>query len=268
MRNAGELTPWPGFARVEDISVITVDPPVRISDLDAPEAYDPQSTASQVLRLDDGPPYTSDTDTPPDMILLIRDVDLKLGSRAKKRVKGNDGNTINFVKDDYRIVLVLDGGNEYGYYSTFRDLVDSIIGEFDERLDVQRENVRPIGQRQVPAYDDDDEGERGQPGGEHADGDSEEDANAPPSGLPACWYVGMPFMVYYRPTQSLLVMISSGTGETVALNITMPITPLNLMCVTTRRFCCSSNNALTFSILAVTLAPRKGAMRICITISQ
>lgn len=145
---------------MEDIKIIRLGTPIPIVGSDDGQVYDPDATASRVLRLDDGPAYDLKSGSSPDMLLLIRDEDMKHRDQSRKRAKGNDGAAvkINYTQDDYRLVLWLGTGDK-AYYAHFRDFIDVQISDFDSVLGVERQKVRTHGKRKVPKAPKNDEDE-------------------------------------------------------------------------------------------------------------
>jgi hypothetical protein len=154
---------------VEDIKIIQLSTPIPVVSYESEDAYALDATTSRVLRLDDGPAYDPKSGWKPDLLLLIRDQDLKQRDQSRKRVKGNDGAAVNvnYTKGDYRLVLWRGSGAET-YYAHFRDFIDAQIRDFDSALGIKRSKVPTRGKRKVP-------------GAKHHDDEAQ---NKP---LPACW---------------------------------------------------------------------------------
>lgn len=183
---AGNTPVLPALARVEDIGTVQLPTPVPITNhAKSRNPYNRDATISSCLRIDDR--------SSPSQLLLVRDVDLKL-QRGKKRVRGNDGATIEHAKGDYRVILV-SPGEPPAYYPMIRGAVEAAIKAFDKEAGVKsRESSESkIYRRRVPGQGSDDEGDEDEDGEEDegddgGDDDNDDEGNegggAP---KPACW---------------------------------------------------------------------------------
>lgn len=174
----------PALARVENINVVQLSNPVPITGNAKPRnPYNRDATISSCLRIDDG--------TGPSQLLLVRDVDLKL-QRGKKRVRGNDGQTIEHAKGDYRVIHV-SPGEPTAYYPMIRGVVEQAIKMFDKEAGVKSrdESASKIYRRRLPgqASDEGDEEEEDDGDNNGGDEDNDEDEGNEDGGAPkpTCW---------------------------------------------------------------------------------
>lgn len=152
----------------------------------AKNPYDREATFSEGIRID------SPSSSSGSMVLIIRDVDLK-EARAPKRTKGNDGNSIEFTRGDYRVVWIRrndDGTTSYSYYTMVRLYVEAAILELDKavpaRQDAKRDRSHVIWHRRAPKKrigekvgnsDDDDDDEDNDNSGDDDDDDDGDGGN-------------------------------------------------------------------------------------------